>query len=122
MLHIVGARSNFLWTVSSPQGSEQFFVHPLHEYNTPYAGVQIPLCTARRSYMLAADISLLQGIEIQEQGPTISHLFFADNALFFFKASDAACTAMTTLLNCFYNISRQLLNLQKSFVKFSLII
>lgn len=39
--------------------------------------------------------------------------------LFFFKANPEACTTVSTVISKFCNISRQVLNLQKSFVKFS---
>ena len=47
-----------------------------------------------RMTTLATDIRLFRGIKIGQQGPTISHLFFADDALFFFRALEEACKAM----------------------------
>ena len=52
-------------------------------------------------------------------GPTISHLFFADDALFFFKATETSFNSLNSLLHRFCNISGQIVNLQKSFVKLS---
>lgn len=72
-----------------------------------------------RMTTLATDIRQIQGIKIGKQGPTISHLFFADDALFFFRASTDACCAINTLISRFCTISGQMINRQKSFVKFS---
>ena len=73
------------------------------------------------SYMttLATDIRQFQGIRIGKRGPGISHLFFADDSMFFFKASQASCRAVNLVISRFCNISGQLLNFHKSFVKFS---
>ena len=67
----------------------------------------------------ATDIKLLHGIQTRRGGPIISHLFFVDDALFFFKATDTSCNSLNGLIHRFRNISGQIVNLQKSFVKFS---
>lgn len=67
---------------------------------------------------LATYIHQFQGNRIGKQGPTISHLFFTNDSMFFFKLSTEACQAVSTVINRFFDISGQLLNLQKSFVKF----
>lgn len=72
-----------------------------------------------RMTTLASDLNQFKGIKIGRQGPTISHLFFANYALFFFRASDTACRALNTTITRFCSISCQMINLQKSFVKFS---
>lgn len=72
-----------------------------------------------RMTTLATDIRRIKGIKIGKQGPTLSHLFFADDALFFFHASEDACRSINTLISRFCNISGQMINRQKSFVKFS---
>ena len=72
-----------------------------------------------RMTSLRTDMRYFQGIKIGKQGPTISHLFFADDALFFFKASEKACHAVNSVVSRFCLISGQMINRQKSFVKFS---
>ena len=72
-----------------------------------------------RMTTLATDIHHFQGIKIGKQGPRLSHLFFADDALFFFHASEDSCSALNTLITRFCSISGQMINRQKSFVKFS---
>lgn len=68
---------------------------------------------------LAVNLRKFQGILVRRGGPTISHLFFADDAMFFFRASPTACTNLQYMISRFCSISGQMLNLQKSFVKFS---
>lgn len=68
---------------------------------------------------LASDIQLFEGIPTRRGVPKVSHLFFGDDALFFFKASPPACQHMSALVSRFCDISGQIVNLQKSFLKFS---
>lgn len=72
-----------------------------------------------RMTALATEISQFQGIQVHRRAPTISHLFFADDSMFFFNASPQSCHAVATVINRFCNISGQVLNRHKSFVKFS---
>lgn len=68
---------------------------------------------------LATDIRSFQGIHIRRQGPIISHLFFADDAMLFFHPSIAVCSSIKDLIDRFCLISGQVVNLRKSFSKFS---
>lgn len=70
-----------------------------------------------RMTSVATEIRLFQGIRVRNQGPTISHLFFADDSMFFFRHDSRR--EVITAINRFCAILGQLLNLQKSFVKFS---
>ena len=72
-----------------------------------------------RMTTLATDIREIQGIKIGKQGPTLSHLFFVDDSLFFFRASEEACCAINTLISRLCTISEEMINRQMSFVKFS---
>ncbi|XP_010666689.2 uncharacterized protein LOC104883828 [Beta vulgaris subsp. vulgaris] len=72
-----------------------------------------------RMTTLATDIRKFQGIKIGRRGPTISHLFFADDSMFFFKASNDSCIALKAVIQRFCAISGQMLSFSKSFVKFS---
>lgn len=65
-----------------------------------------------RMTSLATDIRQFNGIKI-------SHLFFADDSMFFFEASQDSCRVVQTVITRFCAISGQVLNLQKSFVNFS---
>lgn len=72
-----------------------------------------------RMTSLATDIRQFQGIWTNARAPAISHLFFADDSMFFFKASTNSCQAVSMVINRFCATSGQVLNLNKSFVKFS---
>ena len=41
---------------------------------------------------------LLHGCQVSRTGPSVSHLLFADNGLFFFRASETKCNVMKKLL------------------------
>ncbi|XP_056691641.1 uncharacterized protein [Spinacia oleracea] len=71
------------------------------------------------SLRLAERQHLLRGISICRNAPSISHLFFADDSLLFFEVSPDACHEVTLVLDQFSLLSGQLVNYQKSFVKFS---
>lgn len=58
------------------------------------------------------DIKLFQGIQVRRSGLKISHLFFADHVLFFFKASFLSCETLNNLIKRFCVISCHILNLQ----------
>ncbi|XP_021764589.1 uncharacterized protein LOC110729176 [Chenopodium quinoa] len=63
--------------------------------------------------------SLFTGIRISRGAPSISHLFFANDSLLFLQVTPEACDNLAALLSEFCSLSGQVINLQKSFVKFS---
>lgn len=62
---------------------------------------------------------LLRGISVSRNAPPASHLFFVDDSLLFPEVSSVACQQVSLVLDQFSKISSQLMNYQKSFVKFS---
>ncbi|XP_056694941.1 secreted RxLR effector protein 78-like [Spinacia oleracea] len=72
-----------------------------------------------RMLSLAEDIKLFKDLQVSSRSPSISHLFFADDAMLFFKADKGACSFIMENLVRFGKISGQQLNLKKSFFKFS---
>ncbi|XP_021726229.1 uncharacterized protein LOC110693417 [Chenopodium quinoa] len=68
---------------------------------------------------MAEDINMIKGLWVTRRSPSISHLFFADDAMVFFHANTDSCTNVVNILERFGDISGQQLNLNKSFVKFS---
>lgn len=54
-----------------------------------------------RMLTLGEDLNLFKGIKVARRSPSISHLFFADDALLFFKTSQAACIHLTSINNRF---------------------
>ena len=61
----------------------------------------------------------MQGIKIARTAPSLSHLFFAGDALFFFKAIPKNCWFLKSLLQEFCEKSGELINYEKSQVMFS---
>ncbi|XP_021743395.1 uncharacterized protein LOC110709481 [Chenopodium quinoa] len=68
---------------------------------------------------LNEDIKLIKGLKVSRRSPSISHLFFADDAMLFFKANKESCLCIADILSRFGKASGQQLNLQKSVIKFS---
>ncbi|XP_056698192.1 uncharacterized protein [Spinacia oleracea] len=71
------------------------------------------------SLRLAERQQLIHGISVSRNAPPISHLFFVDDSLLFLEVSPSACQQVTLVLDQFSKLSGQLVNYQKSFVKFS---
>ncbi|KAL5578525.1 hypothetical protein UlMin_020224 [Ulmus minor] len=63
-------------------------------------------------------IGQLQGMRCGTNGPTISHLFFADDSLLFVEATPASCYAIKQILLQYETASGQLVNYSKSAVCF----
>lgn len=72
-----------------------------------------------RQISKAMESHSLSGIKMACTRPVISHIFFADNSLFFLKASQAACGTLIHILNFYCQASGQIVNFQKSFAFFS---
>lgn len=62
---------------------------------------------------------LVKGIKVARNAPTISHMFFADDAYIFCKASKENAEQMLQILNLFEQASGQMINKEKSSVCFS---
>ncbi|PWA83111.1 hypothetical protein CTI12_AA171050 [Artemisia annua] len=56
----------------------------------------------------------LSGIKMARSCPLISHIFFADDPLFFLKASHGECRALVNILNSYCQASGQTVNFEKS--------
>ncbi|KAL5567326.1 hypothetical protein UlMin_030490 [Ulmus minor] len=63
-------------------------------------------------------VGQLQGMQCGNFGPTISHLFFADNSLLFVEATPASCFTIKEVLSIYEAASGQLVNYSKSAVCF----
>ncbi|VFQ67010.1 unnamed protein product [Cuscuta campestris] len=59
------------------------------------------------------------GCRVARGAPEISHMFLADDSLFFFKATDAQATRIHSILSIYATASGQYINLNKSTVCFS---
>lgn len=68
---------------------------------------------------LASETNKLQGVRISPHGPSISHIFFADDTLIFLKADNSNCHVLGRIIKDYCAASGQAVNLQKSCVFFS---
>ncbi|XP_074302920.1 uncharacterized protein LOC141637255 [Silene latifolia] len=62
---------------------------------------------------------MLTGLKISRYAPTFSHLFYADDAVLCFKATPESFEVLRDLFKEFESASGQMINLNKSFIKFS---
>lgn len=62
---------------------------------------------------------LFRGVKIASTCLSISHLFFADDSLIFFKATEADCAQIHSCLRLYESASGQLINYDKSSLSFS---
>ncbi|XP_074265574.1 uncharacterized protein LOC141588013 [Silene latifolia] len=72
-----------------------------------------------RQLSMAEKTKTFTGIKISRYAPTLSHLFFADDALLCCKATPASFEVIRDLLKKFEVASGQMINLDKSYIKFS---
>ncbi|GJZ76993.1 reverse transcriptase [Tanacetum coccineum] len=62
---------------------------------------------------------LIQGVKVCRGAPSISHLFFADDSIFFFRSSSAEVINLKNILIRYCRSSGQMINYEKSEVSFS---
>ncbi|CAM8986762.1 unnamed protein product [Rhodiola kirilowii] len=67
----------------------------------------------------AVDRKSLSGIQLGRGGPTISHLFFANDSIFFIRASREEAAEFREILSQYEMLSGQRINMEKSEVVFS---
>lgn len=65
------------------------------------------------------EAKLIKGIKIARRAPSVSHFFFADDALFFIQADKDGCNNLKATLEKFCDISGEVVNLSKSSIIFS---
>ena len=73
------------------------------------------LCSEVLSHLLTttAGIKRLKGMKISNTGPTINHLLFADDALFFCHAHPKSCATIMEILQNYERVSGQAVNPQQ---------
>lgn len=64
------------------------------------------------------DDGLITGVKMNQHGPNISHLFFADDTLLFLQVNCRNCENIQHILNRYCLASGQLVNVSKSSVYF----
>lgn len=79
------------------------------------------ICVKGLSALLNREESLsnLSGFQINKRCPVITHLFFADDSLIFFKATDKEANSIKGILEEYEQVMGQRINLEKSECMFS---
>lgn len=72
-----------------------------------------------RNVTYATNNCLLQGIKLSISGPLISHILFANDSLFFLRATDENCRKLMDLFADYCMASGQSINYEKSSLFFS---
>ena len=101
--------------------SENFFPSAGLRQGDPLSSYIFILCmeVLSRNLTHLQNSNELEGLKIARNAPKISHLFFADDALFFFKAVPKNCWAIKNILTSFCEKSGEMINFDKSHVIFS---
>ena len=63
-------------------------------------------------------VKQLTGMKVARACPTISHLLFTDDSLFFCKANKEECQTILRILKEYEAVSEQQINFQKSSIQF----
>uniref|UniRef100_A0A2N9F7H7 Reverse transcriptase domain-containing protein n=1 Tax=Fagus sylvatica TaxID=28930 RepID=A0A2N9F7H7_FAGSY len=74
------------------------------------------LCMEYLAWLIQGEVTngSWKGIKVSRQGPTFSHIFFADDLVLFAKATKANCRTINKVLNTFCQASGQKINNSKS--------
>ncbi|XP_074298566.1 uncharacterized protein LOC141629468 [Silene latifolia] len=73
-----------------------------------------------RQLLRAEKFGSLTGIKISRYAPTLSHLFYADDAFLCCKATPLSFETLRDMFKDFEAVSGQMINFSKSYIKFSL--
>lgn len=119
---IIGCMSSVNYSIII-DGEAQGFITPTRglRQGDPISPYLFLLCAEALSGLLlkAERNGSLTGVKISRTGPTLSHLFFADDSLLFCKADLAHCDLLKSILSIYGTASGQVINFDKSSVGFS---
>lgn len=95
-------------------------LHEGFDRETPYLYTFFLIVTHILSRLIqgAVDGGFLEGIYLSMQGPTLSHLLFADDTLIFLRASSLNYQNIIQILNAYCTTSGQEVSMQKSSIFF----
>lgn len=65
------------------------------------------------------ELRLIHGCKIARGAPKVSHMLFADDCYFFFKAIESEARVIKNIIKCYEELSSQAINLNKSTITFS---
>ena len=103
-------------------GSTHRFIKPSRgiRQGDPLSPYLFILCSEVLSHLLTnvTSVNKLKGMKISNTGPTINHLLFADDALFFCHAHPKSCSTIMEILTRYETVSGQAVNLHKSAITF----
>lgn len=85
---------------------------------SPYIFILIMEVLSKMILQLEAQKKIM-GIRITKNSPSLSHLLFADDSLFCFKADSVACRSIRSTIDTFCQISGEAINFDKCNVIFS---
>ena len=82
----------------------------------PLSPYLILLCAEGLSTLTKKSVSIgeMDGIAMCRRGPQVSHLFFADNSIIFYKATREKCEALQRVLKVYEQALGQQLNRAKN--------
>ncbi|CAA7017787.1 unnamed protein product [Microthlaspi erraticum] len=105
-------------------GSDYGFIQPSRgiRQGDPLSPYLFLFCAETLSQMLvqAKVKKEFKGMKITKHSPSISHLLFADDSLFFCEATNEDCSRIARVLKDYEAISGQMVNLQKSSIIFGM--
>lgn len=104
--------------VSSVEGEKAGHLIPQRglRQGDPLSSYLFLICVERLSRLLkhAAEVKLVSGLSIARRSPSITHLFFADDSLLFFKATEREGRTIKSCLKNYKVVSGQVVNYDKS--------
>ncbi|KAK3188705.1 hypothetical protein Dsin_028266 [Dipteronia sinensis] len=93
-------------------------VHPLRglRQGDPLSPYIFLICAEGFSSLISQAVSMreIRGFQFSRNGPTISHLLFADDSLLFAQATDYNCKSIRRILDTYARASGQVINFAKS--------